>query len=62
MNNEQLRETIKRLVDDITDLTLAVLIKDDENEKTGESNEEIQNETTDSTPGKVSTESVSRDE
>jgi|TARA_B100001109_G_C18642703_1_gene371373 hypothetical protein len=62
MTNEQLRETIKRLVDDITDLTLAVLIKDEEKEKTGESNEEIQNETTDPARNEVSTESVSRDE
>ena len=62
MTNEQLRETIKRLVDDITDLTLAVLIKDEEKEKTGDSNEEIQNETTDPARNEVPTDSVSRDE
>ena len=53
MDNKQLRDTIKRLVDDITELTLAVAFPD-ESKENKETNENIQTKTTDNVQEKVS--------
>ena len=62
MNNKELRETIKRLVDDITDLTLAVLVPDDrETKETKETDENIQTKAKETAEDKISENGLSRE-